>query len=87
MLKIVVWVFCIALGTPLFAQRSKSKTEPVPDRTYWVDILYRLSSPILSNMSKGELKKNMVLELSPTWDNRNKEVAYLEAFGRLMARC
>jgi hypothetical protein len=37
------------------------------------------------NMSKGELKKNMVLELSPIWDGRNKDVAYTEAFGRLMA--
>jgi Uncharacterized protein conserved in bacteria len=36
-------------------------------------------------MSKGELKKNMVVELSPTWDGRTKNVTYLEAFGRLMA--
>ena len=27
----------------------------------------------------------MNLELSPTWDGRNKKVAYMEAFGRLMA--
>ena len=36
-------------------------------------------------MSKGELQKNMQLELSPTWDGRDKRVAYMEAFGRLMA--
>lgn len=36
-------------------------------------------------MSKGELQKNMNLELSPTWDGRDKRVAYMEAFGRLMA--
>lgn len=36
-------------------------------------------------MSKGELQKNMQLELSPTWDGRDKRVSYMEAFGRLMA--
>jgi hypothetical protein len=35
-------------------------------------------------MSKGELSKNMQLELSPTWDGRDKRVSYMEAFGRLM---
>lgn len=27
----------------------------------------------------------MILEVSPNWDNRNKKVAYMETFGRLMA--
>ena len=36
-------------------------------------------------MAKGELKKNMQVEVSPTWDGRNKDVTYMECFGRLMA--
>lgn len=56
------------------------------DRKYWTDVLYKISSPILSNMSKGELRKNMMVELSPTWlKGRNKDVTYMEAFARLMA--
>jgi hypothetical protein len=43
-----------------------------------------MAAPVLSNMSKGELRKNMPLEFSPIWDNRNSNVAYMEAFGRLM---
>jgi len=58
---------------------------PENDRSYWVDILNRISTPILCNMSKGELIKNMPLELSPIWDGRNPKVGYLEAFARLMA--
>ena len=54
------------------------------DRTYWVQLLDKIASPILSNMSKGELRKNMPMDYSPTWDNRNKEVAYMEAIGRLI---
>jgi hypothetical protein len=55
------------------------------DRKYWVALLAKIAAPVLSNMSKGELKKNMLIEVSPTWDNLNKDVAYMEAFGRLIA--
>lgn len=55
------------------------------DRRYWVDLLYRISEPIVRNMSKGELRKNMNMKYSPSWDNRNEQVAYLETFGRLLA--
>jgi hypothetical protein len=54
------------------------------DRAYWVALLDKISSPVLSNMSKGELQKNMKMEFSPTWDNRNSKVGYMEAFGRLI---
>lgn len=54
-------------------------------RKYWTDMAYRMAAPVLSNMAKGELQKNMILEVSPNWDNRNKKVAYMETFGRLMA--
>lgn len=55
------------------------------DRKYWVDLLYNILYPVLSNMAKGELQKNMLVEVSPTWDGRSKKVTYMEAFGRLMA--
>lgn len=55
------------------------------DRAYWVDLLYKMAFPVLSNMSKGELQKNMQVEVSPNWDGRNRKVTYMEAFGRLMA--
>lgn len=56
------------------------------DREYWCSLLYKISEPILYNMSKGELKQNMPIELSPIWlEGRNPNVTYLEAFARLMA--
>lgn len=65
---------------------AQQETVPDDDRRYWVHLLYRTAAPILQNMSKGELKKNMDIELSPTWlKGRNTDVVYLEAFGRLMA--
>lgn len=55
------------------------------DRAYWCGLAYQLAAPVLSNMAKGELQKNMQVEVSPTWDGRDKRVTYMEAFGRLMA--
>jgi hypothetical protein len=74
--KFLIIAICLGSSLKVFSQ---------DDRTYWVDLLYKISEPMLNNMSKGELKKNMPLEFSPTWDNRNNNVAYMEAFGRLMA--
>lgn len=55
------------------------------DRSYWIDLLLKISSPILSNMSTNNLKRKMFVKYSPTWNGRNKNIAYLEAFGRTMA--
>lgn len=68
---------------------KKNQTQPsatgADDRAYWAALLYRIAEPVLRNMSKGELRKNMTVELSPIWDGRSSEVTYLEAFGRLLA--
>lgn len=55
------------------------------DRKYWIDLLWKMAYPVLSNMAEGNLQNNMLVEVSPTWDGRNKKVAYMETFGRLMA--
>ncbi|MBS1610737.1 MAG: DUF2264 domain-containing protein [Bacteroidetes bacterium] len=55
------------------------------EREYWVELMYKIAYPVLSNLSKGQLRKNMPVEVGPGWDGRNKDLAYMEAFGRLMA--
>ncbi len=55
------------------------------DRAYWVDLAYQMAAPVLSNMAEGNLQKNMLVEVSPNWDGRDKRVTYMECFGRLMA--
>lgn len=44
-----------------------------------------MAQPVLENMAKGELQKNMQTEFSPSFDGRNRKVVYMETFGRLMA--
>lgn len=55
------------------------------DREFWCHTLYCIAAPVLSNMSEGMLRERMPVEYSHTWDGRNKQVAYMECFGRLMA--
>lgn len=74
----------IILLIPAESLIAKKKTEK-SDREVWCEVMYRMAAPVLSNMSEGLLKQNMLVELSPTWDGRNKEVTYMECFGRLMA--
>lgn len=84
-LKITVLIV-FTLGFSFAAMSAgKSKNKPVSDREYWADMAYKIASPVLENMSKGELQKNMLVEVSPSWDGRNKKVTYMEAFGRLMS--
>lgn len=60
-------------------------SETINDRMYWVTLLDKIATPVLQNMSKAQLRKSMPVVYSKTWDGRNKQVAYMEAFGRLIA--
>lgn len=81
-----LWLLLIvALLVPLNVS-AKKKTEKVKsDRELWAGVLYQMAAPVLSNMSEGKLQENMLVELSPTWDGRDKRVTNMECFGRLMA--
>ena len=52
------------------------------DRAFWLSALDRISKPVLENMSKELLWKNLPLEPSMEWRRR---CTHLEAIGRLVA--
>lgn len=60
-------------------------TGGLADRAYWVDLAYKMAEPVLSKMAEGKLQSDMLVEVSPNWDGRDKRVTYMETFGRLMA--
>lgn len=70
---------------PLSAFAAKKKAAQQTDREYWCQLAYKMAQPVLENMAAGTLQKNMQTEFSPSFDNRNKKVLYMECFGRLMA--
>ena len=67
------------------ADAKKAKKAEKSDREYWTEQAYKMAQPVLENMARGELQKNMITEFSPSFDNRNRKVVYMETFGRLMA--
>lgn len=75
-------IVAILFAAPM---QAKKKTAEKTDRQVWADLCYKISQPVLENMSKGNFQKDFPLELSPTWDGRDTKVAYLETFARLMA--
>ncbi|MBQ7571179.1 MAG: DUF2264 domain-containing protein [Bacteroidaceae bacterium] len=90
-LLLILSVLLFAAGMAMAGGKKKVQMAENPlgdgqsDRAYWVELAYTMAAPVLENMAKGTLQQNMKLELSPTWDNRDKKVAYMECFGRLMA--
>ena len=90
MKKILLLTLSFVLLLPLTAEAKKKKEIIKSDREVWVEQLYQMAAPVLSAMAEGRLQQEMslekgTLELSPTWDGRDKRVSYMEAFGRLMA--
>lgn len=70
--------------------QKKAKQAPIvsgiQDREYWVKLLYKMSSPVILNLSNSTLKKNMPVEVPPGQKTDFfKKVTYLEAVGRTMA--
>jgi hypothetical protein len=55
------------------------------DRAYWISLMDKMATPVLSNMSKELLQKNMPFEHGSAWDGRPVGVSYFEAFARLIA--
>lgn len=69
-------------GTPSLAQSSEI-TGNASERSYWVAVAQKIATPVLTSLSRRELKKTMPVEA------RNPSIrakyTHLEAFGRLLS--
>ncbi len=66
----------------VFAQPKNSK---INDREYWIDMLTKISYPVLHALSGNKLKELMPVEAYPGSTEGRKKVTYLEALGRTLA--
>jgi hypothetical protein len=73
-----------ATGLPAFAapELSAPVATTEDDRSYWVSVADKISRPVLENLARRELKKNMPVEQRP--DAHRERYTHLEAFGRLL---
>jgi hypothetical protein len=72
-------------ATPATGAASAPGADGKTARAQLAALAQKMTEPVLANMAAGTLRKNFALEVSPTWDGRDKGVAYLECFGRLIA--
>ena len=72
MKKIIITLTALTLLLPL--QAAKKVKKQASDREYWCALAYKMAQPVLENMAKGELQKNMKTEFSPSFDNRDRSV-------------
>jgi hypothetical protein len=73
--------------TPLlgFRQPEQNIKEPRADREYWVNMVTRITEPVLSALQQDRLKELMPVECVEGELASRKEVTYLEALGRSLA--
>ena len=69
----------VLLLVPATMIAKKKQPKPMTDREYWCSQAYKMAQPVLENMAKGELQKNMQTEFSPSFDNRNRKVVYISS--------
>ncbi len=63
--------------------QTVANADKTSTRAYWVGTLQKISAPVLENLAKRQLKKNMPVE---THNSPNRtQFTHLEAFGRLLA--
>ncbi len=55
------------------------------DRAYWVEVVRRVSEPVLEALSKGQLRTRMPVEAAPGLVEASSKSTHLEAFGRLLS--
>ena len=63
--KTITMTMLLAL-IPFMGISAKKKVQKQSDREYWCSLAYKMAQPVLENMAKGELQKNMLTEFSPT---------------------
>jgi hypothetical protein len=54
------------------------------DRAYWIEVMRRVSNPVLEAVSKAQLRATMPVEAVAGLAQERKKSTHLEAFGRLL---
>lgn len=78
-------VFFVSINNLCSQSKKLQKDSPAKVREFFVSSLVKIGDPVLTALSKNQLKELMPVEKSPgAWDDRT-HVTYLEAFGRLLS--
>ena len=65
--KSIMITLLLALVPFVGISAAKKRAQQQSDRQYWCSLAYKMAQPVLENMAKGELQKNMQTEFSPNF--------------------
>jgi hypothetical protein len=66
------------------SQNLHGTSSPTDGRQIWIEIVTRVSYPVLSALSQRKLKSTMPVETAPGKESDRRQFTYLEALGRLL---
>ncbi|HEY9138697.1 MAG TPA: DUF2264 domain-containing protein, partial [Terriglobus sp.] len=72
-----------ATAMPVGAQTTAT-TDSKDDRAYWIEVMKRVSDPVLLAVSKEQLRATMPVESVAGVVEERRKSTHLEAFGRLL---
>jgi hypothetical protein len=65
---------------------ASQPSEPATgDRDYWLQVLTRVSAPVLESLAANQLRATMPIECAPGQLESRRECTHLEVFGRLLS--
>lgn len=79
-----VLVALVLVFLSLNSVEAKVDRKAAKDREFWVATMDKICAPVLKNLSEGTLRQNMPVETYAKDPAARREVAHLEAFGRMM---
>src|SRR5207253_9366591 len=65
---------------------ATSLTPGSADRAYWLDVLARLTEPVLTSLAEGRLRQRLPVEIAPAGQPERRDDTALGAGGRFRAR-
>jgi hypothetical protein len=67
------------------ASGNDNRVLPFHTREYWIEVMTKISDPVLNSLSIEMLHQRMPVECKPGNEENRKMVSHLEAFGRLLS--
>ncbi|AFK02390.1 Uncharacterized conserved protein UCP014753 [Emticicia oligotrophica DSM 17448] len=83
MKKILIFFTFLTLNALLVVAQTPETGQQ--NRAYWSKLLYKISYPVIHNLSQETLVKNMPIETGPNTYKREMPVSHLESVGRTVA--
>lgn len=84
--RLILILLTLFLPSVVMHHPLQAQDAPAKDRQYWVETLVKIADPVISNLSKDQLKKNIPVGRSSSAMASSREfITHMESVGRTIA--